>query len=199
MPARSLPNRARRQSRPTRIIAFNKPYGVLSQFTAEGATATLATFGFPSDVYPVGRLDRDSEGLLLLSDDGPFIHQLLNPRFGHERVYWVQVEGDPAEDAVARLVEGVILKDGPAHALRARRLLEAPRLPPRNPPVRYRRSIPTVWLELTLGEGRNRQVRRMTAAVGHPTLRLVRISIGRLELGALPPGQWRAVRRDDVV
>ena len=173
-------------------IVFNKPYGVLSQFTSEGNHPSLKEFGpFPRTVYPVGRLDAESEGLLLLTNDDAVKHQLTDPKFGHPRTYLVQVEKIPTEESLERLRRGVIIdktKSRPAEIV----LLEKdPPLPPRSVPVRYRRNIPTAWLEMTLREGRNRQVRKMTAAVGHPTLRLVRIRIGRLELKGLEPGTWR--------
>jgi 23S rRNA pseudouridine2457 synthase len=152
---------------------------------------TLAAFGFPAGVYPLGRLDADSEGLLLLSDEAALNARLLRPEAGHPRTYWVQVEGVPGEEALARLAAGVVVQGRPTRPCRARRLPAAPILPPRLPPIRFRKSIPEAWIELELVEGRNRQVRRMTAAVGHPTLRLVRVRIGRFALGDLAPGAWR--------
>jgi 23S rRNA pseudouridine2457 synthase len=168
---------------------------VLSQFTGAREEQTLAPFGLPKGVYPVGRLDKDSEGLLLLSDDGALIHRMLDPHHGHPRTYWAQVERVPDAAALRALAEGVVLKDGPTRPAAARLLDEAPPLPPRDPPIRYRKSVPDAWIELTLTEGRNRQVRRMTAAVGHPTLRLVRAAVGELRLLdlGLAPGDWRAV------
>jgi len=186
-----------RRSDGSRLIALWKPYGVLSQFTGAPADETLAAFGLPKGVYPVGRLDKDSEGLLLLSDDGALIHRLLDPGHGHPRTYWAQVERVPDEDSLQALRDGVVLKDGPTRPAAARLLAEPPPLPPRDPPIRYRKSVPDAWVELVLTEGRNRQVRRMTAAVGHPTLRLVRAAVGELrlpELG-LAPGEWREVDR----
>jgi 23S rRNA pseudouridine2457 synthase len=177
----------------SRLIAFHKPYGVLSQFTSRDAHPSLSGFGLPAGVYPVGRLDRDSEGLLLLTADGALQHRLSDPRFGHERTYWVQVERVPPPEALARLRSGPVLRDGPTRPCRARLLEAAPRIEPRAPPVRFRKSVPTAWLEMTLTEGRNRQVRRMTAAVGHPTLRLVRVAAAGVSLGDLPPGRWRIV------
>ena len=176
------------------LIAFNKPYGVLSQFTDRSATPrrTLAEFGLPPRVYAAGRLDFDSEGLLLLTDDGALAHRLSDPRHKQPKTYWVQVEGDPRDAQLAQLREGVLLNDGatlPAHARR----IEPPALWPRDPPVRFRKTVPDAWLELSIREGRNRQVRRMTAAVGLPTLRLVRIAVGGHALGALAPGAWREV------
>ena len=174
------------------LIAFNKPYGVLCQFTDRSATPrrTLAEFGLPPGVYPAGRLDFDSEGLLLLTDDGALAHRLTDPRHKREKTYWVQVEGVPDEEQLAALRDGVHLRDGPSLPARARRL-EPPSLWERDPPVRFRRTVADSWLELAIREGRNRQVRRMTAAVGLPTLRLVRMAIGEHALAGLTPGQWR--------
>lgn len=174
------------------LIAFNKPYGVLCQFTDRSASPrpTLAGFGLPAGVYPAGRLDFDSEGLLLLTDDGGLAHRLTDPRHKQPKTYWVQVEGDPGEAQLQQLREGVRLSDGPTRPARAR-LLAAPVLWPRDPPVRFRKTVPDAWLELELREGRNRQVRRMTAAVGLPTLRLVRVAIGPHRLQGLQPGEWR--------
>lgn len=175
-----------------RYLIFNKPYNVLSQFTDGGTSrTTLKSFIPVPDVYPVGRLDRDSEGLLLLTDDGQLQHRLCHPRFGHPRTYWAQVERIPDADSLQRLRQGVAIRDYTTQPAQAKLLPQAPPLPPRIPPIRVRQQIPTAWLQLTLREGKNRQVRRMTAAVGFPTLRLVRASIGNLHLGSLPPGQWR--------
>jgi 23S rRNA pseudouridine2457 synthase len=175
------------------VIIFNKPYGVLSQFTAHDGHPGLCGFGLPRAVYAAGRLDFDSEGLLLLTDDGALARRLTDPRFGHPRTYWAQVEGTVTPQALEALERGVLLSDGPTRPCRARLLEEAPQLPPRDPPIRWRKSVPTAWLELVLTEGRNRQVRRMTAAVGLPTLRLVRSGIGRFGLAGLAPGTWRQV------
>lgn len=172
-----------------RYLLFNKPYGVLSQFSGEDVT--LARYIDVPGVYPVGRLDKDSEGLVLLTDDGPLQHRLSDPKFEHPRTYWVQVEGLPTGDAIAELTRGVRVQEYVSRPARARVLDAEPDLPPRDPPIRVRLSIPTSWIELTLTEGRNRQVRRMTAAVGLPTLRLVRVAIGPLRLDGLAPGQWR--------
>ena len=174
------------------LIAFNKPYGVLCQFTDRSIPPrrTLAEFGLPAGVYPAGRLDFDSEGLLLLTDDGPLAHRLTDPRHKQPKTYWVQVEGNPGDDQVLALRGGVRLNDGPTLPAHARRI-EPPTLWPRDPPVRFRKSVPDAWLELTIREGRNRQVRRMTAAVGLPTLRLVRIAVGGHQLDTLAQGQWR--------
>jgi len=172
-----------------RYILFNKPYGVLSQFS--GAAGTLKEYIPIKDVYAVGRLDRDSEGLLLLTDDGRLQHRLSDPRFEHPRTYWAQVEGIPDERALEKLRRGVILQGYCTRPACVLVLPNEPELPPRNPPIRFRKSIPAAWVELILVEGRNRQVRRMTALVGHPTLRLVRVAIGDLTLENLPPGAWR--------
>lgn len=174
------------------LILFNKPYGVLSQFTDHSGRPTLADYIDRPGVYPAGRLDRDSEGLLLLSDDGSLVHELTAPRKMTWKTYWVQVEKIPGEADLARLRRGLILKDGPTRPAHARRI-EPPDLWPRDPPVRYRAHIPTQWLEIRIREGRNRQVRRMTAAIGFPTLRLVRWAVGDWTLAGLPPGRWRAV------
>ena len=181
-----------------RYIAFHKPYGVLSQFTGEDGQRTLAEFALPLGVYAAGRLDMDSEGLLLLSDDGPFIKRLLDPENGHERTYWAQVEGEPADADLKRLSNGVVFRGYRSKPCRAEKIIPQPDVPPREPPIRFRKSIPTCWIRLTLTEGRNRQVRRMTAAAGFPTLRLIRQAIGRLSLGDLPPGMWREVQKSDI-
>ncbi|MDE2490083.1 MAG: pseudouridine synthase [Elusimicrobia bacterium] len=180
------------------MVLLHKPYGALSQFTASGGKPGLSRFGLPSGVYPAGRLDHDSEGLLLLTDDGGLAHRLTDPRRAHPRTYWVQVERVPDAAALAALARGPLLSDGPTRPCRVRLLAEAPALAPRDPPIRTRLSVPTAWLELTLTEGRNRQVRRMTAAVGHPTLRLVRCALGRLRLEGLAPGAWRWVERAEI-
>ena len=174
------------------LIAFNKPYGVLSQFTDRSMPPrrTLAGFGLPPGVYAAGRLDFDSEGLLLLTDDGALAHRLSDPRHKQRKTYWVQVEGTPAGEQLQALRDGVALNDGPTLPAQAR-AIDPPALWPRDPPVRFRRTVPDAWLELSITEGRNRQVRRMTAAVGLPTLRLVRMSIGEVALDGLAPGQWR--------
>lgn len=171
-------------------IIFNKPYGVLSQFTPEHGHASLADFGLPKGVYPAGRLDHDSEGLLLLTSDGALQARVADPRHKLPKVYWAQVEREITEEALARLRAGIELNDGPALPCGAR-LLPDPGLPPRVPPVRFRKTVPTSWAEITLKEGRNRQVRRMLAGVGFPVLRLLRRAIGPLTLEGLEPGGWR--------
>ena len=174
------------------LIAFNKPYGVLCQFTdrSEPPRRTLGEFGLPPHVYAAGRLDYDSEGLLLLTDDGNLAHRLTDPRHKQAKTYWVQVEGEPQAAQLAALCSGVDLNDGRTRPAQAQRIEEPP-LWPRDPPVRFRKRVPDAWLELTISEGRNRQVRRMTAAVGLPTLRLVRVAIGPHRLDGLQPGTWR--------
>lgn len=176
------------------LIAFNKPFGVLSQFTPDGSpNRTLAEFGFPKAVYPIGRLDADSEGLLLLSDEAALNQRLLHPSRGHTRLYWAQVERFPSADALAQLQRGVAVQGHATLPCRAWLLEPQPDVEPRVPPIRFRKSVPDCWIALELVEGKNRQVRRMTAAIGHPTLRLRRVRIGNFELGALPAGEWRAL------
>ena len=179
------------------LILFNKPYNVLSQFTDRAGRETLADYIERPGIYPAGRLDRDSEGLLLLTDDGALAHRLTSPRRRTWKTYWVQVEGSPSDADLAPLRRGVRLKDGPTRPARVR-LIDEPTLWPRHPPVRYRARIPTRWLEIRIHEGRNRQVRRMTAALGFPTLRLVRRRIGPWDVGRLQPGEWRAVTLTDA-
>lgn len=174
------------------LIAFNKPYHVLSRFTPDGSpNRTLAEFGFPKDVYPIGRLDADSEGLLLLSDEPELNERLLHPRRGHPRTYWAQVERIPTVEALQRLSGGSVVQGRKTLPCRAWLLDPQPQLPPRDPPIRVRKNVPDCWIGLELIEGRNRQVRRMTAAIGHPTLRLWRVGIGGLQLGSLEAGRWR--------
>lgn len=175
---------------PTRLIVFNKPFGCLCQFSGEAGDHTLARWIAEPGVYPAGRLDKDSEGLLLLTDCGATQHRVSHPRFDKPKTYLAQVEGDIDDGALDALRRGVALRDGLTKAAEAR-AIDPPELWPRDPPVRYRAAIPTSWIELTLYEGRNRQVRRMTAAVGFPTLRLVRVRVDRWTLGGLRPGEWR--------
>ena len=182
------------------VIAFHKPYGVLCQFTPDQpGQRTLADFGFPPGVYPVGRLDMDSEGLLLLSDEPGFNNRLLDPKTAHPRTYLAQVEGIPTSDAVARLKRGGIVIQGHRTLPCEARVFDTePEVAPREPPVRFRQAIPTAWLELQLVEGKNRQVRRMTAAVGFPTLRLIRVAIGKFHGTSLAPGKWERIGPDGI-
>jgi 23S rRNA pseudouridine2457 synthase len=180
-------------------ILFYKPYGVLSQFSDNSGRKTLKAFGpFPRDIYPVGRLDADSEGLLLLTNDGPAKHLLLEPRFGHQRTYLVQVERVPIEDALTRLRTGVTIDGRRTKQATVTLLDPEPSVHPREAPIRYRKSIPTAWLEITLTEGRNRQIRKMTAAVGHPTLRLIRTKLGPITLNGLSPGEHRHLTKTEL-
>lgn len=176
------------------LLALHKPYGVLSRFTPDGSpNRTLAEFGLPPRVHPIGRLDADSEGLLLLSDEAWWTARLLHPAQTHGREYWVEVDRVPGESALQALAAGVMIQEQRTRPCRVRLLQPPPVLPSRVPPVRFRKSVPTAWLAIELIEGRNRQVRRMTAAVGHPTLRLVRVRIGGFWLGELAPGRWRVL------
>jgi 23S rRNA pseudouridine2457 synthase len=181
------------------LLAFNKPYGVLSQFTPEPGSKwrTLGEFSLPANVYALGRLDADSEGLLLLSDEPGLNHRLLDPRQAHRREYWVQVERIPTDASLRRLQSGVTLGDFTTLPCAVRRLEPSPSIPPRDPPIRFRKNVPDCWIALELFEGKNRQVRRMTAAVGHPTLRLIRKRIGNFSLGDLPVGTWRELTSCD--
>jgi 23S rRNA pseudouridine2457 synthase len=183
------------------LLAIHKPYGVLSQFTPEPGSPwrTLADFALPRGVYPLGRLDADSEGLLLLSDEAGLNTRLLEPEHGHRREYWVQVERIPTEAALGQLAEGVMIGDYRTRPCRAQRLELALVIGPRDPPIRVRKNVPDCWLSLELTEGKNRQVRRMTAAIGHPTLRLLRVAIGELKLESLglSPGQWKELDPDE--
>lgn len=191
-----------RRAAPLRYLLFYKPFQVLTQFTAGTAAATgqtpkrtLSDFISIPDVYAAGRLDFDSEGLLLLTNDGELQHRLSDPRFAHPRTYWVQVEGAVTAEALEALSSGVVIQ---GYRTKPCKAIAEPALPSRDPPIRYRASIPTSWLQLTLTEGRNRQVRRMTAAVGLPTLRLVRVAIGSLKIGTLRPGEWRDITALEV-
>lgn len=184
-----------------RYLLFNKPYDVLTQFTPEpGSPArTLKDYVPVPGLYPAGRLDRDSEGLVLLTNDGWLQHRLTDPRYEHPKTYWAQVEGIPPQAALDTLASGVTLRDFRTRPARAALLTtEIPPLPPRVPPIRYRANIPTSWIELTISEGKNRQVRRMTAAVGYPTLRLWRMAIGELKIGQLGPGEYRDLLPGEV-
>ncbi|MEZ5985924.1 MAG: pseudouridine synthase [Hyphomonas sp.] len=185
----------RKAEQETRVILLNKPYGVLSQFTDRGNAGskrrTLSELIDVPGVYPAGRLDQDSEGLMILTNDGRLQHQIANPANKMPKTYWAQVEGIPDEAALQRLCDGVELSDGMTAPAKARALPDPESLWPRVPPIRFRKSVPDSWIELTIREGRNRQVRRMTAAVGHPTLRLIRVRIGEWELENLQPGEWR--------
>lgn len=174
------------------LIAFHKPYGVVSQFTPDGSpNRTLAEFGFPTRVYPIGRLDADSEGLLLLSDEPGLNERLLHPKRGHQRVYWAQVERIPTAEALAMLERGVLIQGRKTLPCRAWLLEPQPEMAPRVPPIRFRKNVPDCWIALELIEGKNRQVRRMTAVIGHSTLRLVRVQIGQFSLGELAAGAWK--------
>ena len=180
------------------LIAFHKPYGVLSQFTSDGSpNIPLKQFDLPARVYPIGRLDADSEGLLLLSDEAGLNERLLHPRNAHAREYWAQVERVPSPAALAQLGGGLVIQGRRTLPCRAWLLDPQPQMPPREPPIRFRKNVPDAWIGLELVEGKNRQVRRMTAAIGHPTLRLVRVRIGRLVLGDLAPGCWRELGSDE--
>ena len=174
------------------LIAFNKPFGVLSQFTPDGSKhRTLADFAFPKDAYALGRLDAESEGLLLLSDE-PFLNkQLLDPKHAHARTYWAQVERIPERAELDRMERGLMIGGRKTLPCRAWVLDPQPMIPPRDPPIRFRKNVPDCWMALSLVEGKNHQVRKMTAAIGHPTLRLIRVRIGELELAGLPVGRWK--------
>jgi len=180
-------------------LAFYKPYGILSQFTSDNPSETLANFNLPKDVYACGRLDKDSEGLLLLTNDGALIERMLNPKNEKEKTYWVQVEKIPSEGDLEKLKAGVLIGDYQTKPCQVRILDPQPEVPPRNPPIRERKSIPTCWLEIILTEGKNRQVRKMTAAIGFPTLRLIRKKIGRLTLQGLNEGEFKEIKRENIL
>jgi len=181
-----------------RYLMLNKPYDVLSQFSGDDASKTLKGYVPVPGVYPVGRLDMDSEGLLILTDDGPLAHRLTDPRYEHPKTYLVQVERIPDAEALERLRQGVEIQGVMTRPAEVRLLDAEPELPERSVPVRFRKNVPTAWLEIRLREGRNRQIRRMTAAVGYPTLRIYRIALGTLMLGDLLPGAWRELRPEEV-
>ena len=176
-----------------RYILFHKPYGVLSQFTPENGARSLAEFNLPKGIYAAGRLDKDSEGLLLLTDDGPLIERLLNPRNDKKKTYWVLVERIPTEEELNKMRGGLKIEDYTTLPCEVKILDPQPEIPARNPPVRFRKNVKDIWLEIKISEGKNRQVRKMTAAINHPTLRLIRVAIGDLKLGDLAPGQWKEI------
>ena len=179
-------------------IAFYKPYGVLCQFSGEEQDITLANFDLPKDVYPAGRLDKDSEGLLLLTNDGQFNQRLTNPRYEKEKTYWVQVERIPTQEKLEQLANGVKIQDYTTRTCSVQKINE-PAVGERNPPIRFRKNVPTCWLEIKITEGKNRQVRKMTASIGHPTLRLIRVKMANLSLGNLKPGEWKCVTKKDIL
>lgn len=180
-----------------KYIAFHKPYGVLTQFTGEQKNKTLADFSLPREVYAAGRLDKDSEGLLLLTNDGRLNQRLTHPKFHKEKTYWVQVENIPSDEKLKELEQGVFIKNYQTLPCQVKRI--TPQVPPRTPPIRVRKNIPTCWLELTIKEGKNRQIRRMSAKIGHPTLRLIRVAIGNLHLGQLSAGEWKEVSAQEIM
>lgn len=179
-------------------ILFNKPYGVLSQFTSETGRVTLSQFHLPKNVYSIGRLDADSEGLLLLTNDGRFKHLLIEPKYNHSRTYAVQVERVPGEQSMETWRKGIVIDNKKTKPAKVRLFEQDPLFPPRLKPIRYRANIPTCWIEMVLTEGRNKQIRKMTAALGHPTLRLIRTHILTLSLEGLEPGEWRQVTKSEI-
>ncbi len=179
-------------------ILFHKPYNVLSQFTPEDGARALSEFSLPSGVYAAGRLDKDSEGLLLLTDDGLMIEKLLNPKNEKPKTYWVLVERVPTEDELERMRKGLKIEDYLTKPCSVKILDPQPEVPPRDPPVRFRKTVQDIWIEITITEGKNRQVRKMTAAIGHPTLRLIRKKIGNLELGDLAEGKWKEISKEEI-
>lgn len=181
-----------------RYILFHKPYGVLSQFTPEDGAKSLGEFNLPKDVYPAGRLDKDSEGLLLLTDDGPLIEKLLNPKNEKPKTYWVLVERVPTEEELEKMRNGLKIEDYETRPCQVKILDPQPDVPPRDPPVRLRKTVIDVWIEVRIVEGKNRQVRKMTAAIGHPTLRLIRKKIANLDLGLLATGEWMEIPKSEI-
>lgn len=181
-----------------RYIIFNKPYDVLSQFTPEDGAKALDSFGLPKDVYPAGRLDKDSEGLLLLTDDGPLIEKLLNPKNEKPKTYWVLVERVPTEEELQKMRDGLKIEDYTTRPCQVKILEPQPEVPPRDPPVRFRKTVQDIWIEVRIVEGKNRQVRKMTAAIGHPTLRLIRMKIANLDLSGLAPGEWMEIPKSEI-
>jgi 23S rRNA pseudouridine2457 synthase len=181
-----------------RYILFHKPFGVLSQFTSEDGARSLSEFDLPKGIYPAGRLDKDSEGLLFLTDDGPLIDKLLHPKNEKSKTYWALVERIPRSQDLQKMRLGLKIEDYFTNPCEVKILDPQPLVPPRDPPVRVRKTVPDIWLEIQLTEGKNRQVRKMTAAIGHPTLRLIRKSIANLELGELAPGFWREIQRSEI-
>jgi len=178
-----------------KYILFHKPYGVLSQFTPEDGARSLAEFDLPKGVYAAGRLDKDSEGLLLLTDDGPLIEFLLNPKNEKPKTYWVLVERVPTEESLEKMRRGLKIEDYTTRPCEVKILDPQPEVPPRDPPVRFRKTVQDIWLEITIVEGKNRQVRKMTAAIGHPTLRLIRKKIGNMEIEDLKAGEWKEIQK----
>jgi 23S rRNA pseudouridine2457 synthase len=181
-----------------RYIIFHKPYDVLSQFTPEDGAKALDGFGLPKDVYPAGRLDKDSEGLLLLTDDGPLIEKLLNPKNEKLKTYWVLVERVPTEEELQKMRDGLQIEDYMTRPCQVKILDPQPDVPPRDPPVRFRKTVQDIWIEVRIVEGKNRQVRKMTAAIGHPTLRLIRMKIANLDLSGLSPGEWMEIPKSEI-
>ena len=182
-----------------KYIAFYKPFGVLCQFTGEDGDKTLADFGMPKEVYAAGRLDKDSEGLLILTNDGVFNQRLTNPKSEKTKTYWVQIENIPSDKSLQELENGVVIKGGHKTLPCKVRIMKDFNIEPRDPPIRERKNIPTCWLELQIIEGKNRQVRRMTASIGHPTLRLIRVSVGKKQLNKLVPGSWEYIQPKEVL
>lgn len=181
-----------------RYILFHKPFNVLSQFTPENDARTLAEFGLPKDVYPAGRLDKDSEGLLLLTNDGPLIEKILKPSNEKEKTYWALVEKEPSYESIQQFEQGLLIENYKTMPAKLKVLTPQPEVPPRDPPVRIRKAFKDFWVEITLTEGKNRQVRKMTAAIGHPTIRLIRKKILNCDLENLSPGEWREIEKKDI-